>query len=310
VTVAEPGFAIGALLPMFVYFLIGVFLRRSGVATGEHAGFLFRMMFLVTLPALVFTSVSGADLKPGTALLPVSGFLINLLCATLAAVVVRLRALPAPQAGAIVVSVSVMNMGYMFPFILATLGEDALASAILFDAGNAVFVATLCYPIAQYYGHSKAEFSSASVKRVLLSPIFIAIAAALVFNLGDVTPPSLVTRTLGPLGSATIPLMLLAVGMSFGGFASHVFDAMNAVALRMIVGGLFGWLLVTLFGFGGTTAIVVIVSAAAPVGATAAAFAAVSDLDREVAVNAISISALMGLVSSSALLLLLSRVFA
>jgi len=308
--VTEPDFAIGALLPMFVYFLIGVLLRRNGVATGEHAGFLFRMMFLVTLPALVFTSVSGADLKPGTALLPVSGFLINLLCATLAAIVVRLRALPAPQAGAIVVSVSVMNMGYMFPFILAALGEGALASAILFDAGNAVFVATLCYPIAQYYGHNKAEFSTASVRRVLLSPIFVAIAAALAVNLGELTPPTLVSRALGPLGSATIPLMLLAVGMSFGGFASHVFDAITAVALRMLVGGLLGWLLVSLLGFDGMTALVVIVSAAAPVGATAAAFAAVSNLDRDVAVNAISISALVGLVSSSALLLVLSRVFA
>jgi predicted permease len=66
-------------------------------------------------------------------------------------------------------------------------------------------------------------------------------------------------------------------------------------------------LLVWLFGFAGITAIVVIVSAAAPVGASAAALTAVSGLNKELAVNAIAISALAGLITSSALLLLLSR---
>lgn len=302
----EP-FAIGSLLPIFFYFLVGVLLRRNGVATGEHAGFLFRVIFLVTLPALVFVSVSGADLKPATALLPVGAFLINVVCAAIAATIVRIRRLQPPQAGAVVVSASIMNMGYMLPFILAALGEDALATAILFDAGNAIFVATVSYPIAQYYGRDKATFSSASVRRVLLSPMFIAILAALIVNLTGWNPPPLADRTLGPLGLATMPLMLLAVGMSFGGFATHVIDAIVAVALRMLLGGLLGWLLVTIFGFRGTTAVAVIVSAAAPVGATAAAFAAVSDLDRDVAVNAISISALAGLATSSLLLLYLSR---
>lgn len=299
--------AIGSLLPIFIYFLIGVLLRRNGVATGEHAGFMFRVIFLVTLPALVFTSVSGADLEPATALLPTGAFLINVVCAAVAATIVRFRRLEAPQAGAVVVSASIMNMGYMLPFILAALGEDALATAILFDAGNAIFVATMSYPIAQYYGHHKARFSAASFRRVLLSPMFIAIVAALIFNLTGWNTASVVGRTLGPLGLATMPLMLLAVGMSFGDFATHIIDAIVAVALRMIGGGLLGWLLVTIFGFSGTTAVAVIVSAAAPVGATAAAFAAISDLDRDIAVNAISISALAGLATSSLLLLYLAR---
>lgn len=303
-------FPVESLLPIFVYFLIGLTLRKTGLAKAENADFLFRVIFLVTLPALVFVSVSRSNLGPESALLPVIGFVINLVCAGIAVLAAKMRRLSADQTGAVVICAGIMNMGYMFPFILSTLGEAALADAILFDAGNAIFVAVLAYPVAQYFGHHRASFSIALVRRVLLSPIFLAIIAALVVNLAGIDPGSFLTQTLSPLGSATIPLMLLAVGMSFGGLASRVSEAVLAVALRMLVGVVLGCLIAWLCGLDGTTAIIVIVSAAAPVGASAAAISAVSDLDKDIAINAISISALAGLVTASSLLFLTTRVFA
>ena len=96
--------------------------------------------------------------------------------------------------------------------------------------------------------------------------------------------------------------MLIAVGMSFGGLAGHVVEAILAIAVRMLFGGLAGFLLVQLLGLSGLTAAIVVVSAAAPVGASAAAVASVSGLNRDVAVNAVSLSALIGLVTTSVLL--------
>lgn len=298
-----------SLLPILVYFLIGVALRRLQMATAAHADFLFRIIFLVTLPALVFLSVSQANLGRDTALLPLNGFLINLACAGAAVLAARLSKLPAEQAGAVVISAAIINMGFTFPFILATLGQSALAEAVLFDVGNAAFVATFAYPIAQYFGRKDAFFSFQQMARVLLSPIFLAIAAALLVNLADIDPGEIVRLTLAPLGAATVPLMLVAIGISFSGFSLHSTGAMIAVSIRMLFGGALGCLFVWLFGFNGITAIVVIVSAAAPVGASAAPIAAVSGLNRDLAVNAISMSALAGLVTSSVLLFVMSRLF-
>lgn len=302
----EP-FPIESLLPIFAYFLIGLFLRRNGVAKSEHADFLFRIVFLIALPALVFMSVSQAALGRHTALLPVSGFLVNLVCAGVAGMVVRLRGLPAKEAGAVVICASIMNMGYTFPFILATLGQDALADAILFDVGNAVFVAAIAFPIAQFYGHQKTLFSLRFLGRVVMSPIFLAIAAALIVNLAQLHTGSILVATLTPLGEATIPLMLIAVGMSFGGFTDHLSEAVLATALRMLLGALLGFVSVWLFGFQDLLVAVVIVSAAAPVGASAAAITSVSGLKKEVAVSAISITAIIGLLSTSVLLFATSR---
>jgi len=303
----EP-FLLQSLLPIFVYFFIGLIFRQRGIATAEHADFLFRIVFLVSLPALVFTSVSQADLSRETALLPLGGFAVNAACASIAVAMARFRGLQAADTGAIVVSAGIMNMGYTFPFILATLGQAALADAILFDVGNALFVAFCIYPLAEWFGHGKAHFTAASVRKVVLSPIFIAIVLALVVNLAGVDPGELVRATLSPLGRATVPLMLIAVGMSFGGLASQVPEAMLAIAVRMLFGLMVGVLLVLAFGFEGLTAAVVIVSAAAPVGASAAAVASVAGLSRAVAVNAVAVSALIGL-STSALLFATSRWF-
>ena len=295
-------FPLQALLPIFAYFAIGFLFRRLGLATAEHADFLFRLVFLATLPALIFVSVSQAALGRETALLPFCGFVVNASCASLAIAVGRLRGWTPAMTGAAAVSVGIMNMGFTFPFVLATLGPGALADAILFDAGNAVFVAFFIYPIAEYFGHGKAGFSLASVKRVMLSPIFVAIILALVVNLAGIDPGPVSDAVLGPVGAATTPLMLMAVGMSFGRLGERAHAAIATISIRMLGGGMIGLCLAWLIGLQGFTAAVVIVSAASPVGASAAAIASVAGLDRETAVAAVSMSALIGLVTTSVLL--------
>jgi predicted permease len=101
--------------------------------------------------------------------------------------------------------------------------------------------------------------------------------------------------------------MLIAVGMSFGGLTDYISQAVFAGALRMLLGALLGFASVWIFGFQDLLATVVMVSAAAPVGASAAAISSVSGLNKEVAVTAISITAIVGLVSTSVLLFATSR---
>ena len=41
-----------SLLPILVYFLVGIILRRSGMGSGSEAAFLFRFILYVTILAL------------------------------------------------------------------------------------------------------------------------------------------------------------------------------------------------------------------------------------------------------------------
>lgn len=293
------------LLPLFVYFLVGIALRAGGILRSEHADTLLRLVFHVTLPALAFLAVSQAELTRESLLLPFIGFSVNLLCLGAAWAYVRAREADSGRAGAILVGTSVTNMIFVFPFVLAALGQAALADAILFDLGNAVFVASVANAVAIRLGHADRFRISDTALRLLRSPLFIALLLAITLNLLDGNVPALISNTLSPLGAATVPLTIIALGLSFR--ATHLLDAVpvKAVLFRMPLGLLLGIAVVHAFGLEGTMATVVVVSAAAPIGFNAVALASVAKLKTEQVAAAVSLSVLVGMITTSGLLWLM-----
>lgn len=301
--------AFQTLLPIFVYFLLGIVLRRSGIASRDHAAFVFRLVFFITLPALVFPAIAGAELTRTTMLLPVSGFSVNLVCAAAAITYVRFAGLNNRRAGAVVLGASITNMLFVFPFILSVLGQAALADAILYDLGNAMFVGTLAYSITLYFGTSQEMSKLSFLFRTIRAPIFVTIAAALLVNAYRLSVPPVVSNVLAPLGATTTPLVLIAVGMSFStqGISGHLTVA--TLLLRMALGFVVGLLLSWLFGFEGFTAAVVVVGAAAPIGFSSPSLASVGVLDTAQAAAALSVSVAIGVFTTTALLLVAARWF-
>ena len=290
------------LLPIFVYFLIGFLLRFSGLARSEQAAFLFRLAFYVTLPALVFLAIADAELSRRTILLPVAGITVNIVCAMSAILYVRLTKLDNRRAGAVVLGAGIMNTLFVFPFILSVLGQVALAEAILFDIGNAVFVGTIAYSVTVYFGKAKTASAVSYLFKTIRAPIFVAVVAALIINAFQISVPTIAHNILSPLGSATIPLVLIAVGISFStvGLAGPL--TVVTVLLRMLLGLIAGLLIAWAFGFEGLTAAVVVVLAAAPIGFNSVPMASIGELDTEQAAAALSVSIAIGMVSTTLLL--------
>lgn len=301
--------ALLTLLPIFVYFLIGVLLRMLGAASREQAAFLFRLVFFVALPALVFPAIAGAELTGRTILLPVSGFAVNLVCAMAAILYARLRKLENYRAGAVVLGAGITNMLFSFPFILSVLGEGALADAILYDLGNAMFVGTVAYSISLYFGEAASSSAISFLFKTLRAPIFLSIAAALLVNAFRLDVPPFVNDILVPLGSATTPLVLIAIGISFStqGISGRL--TLVTVSLRMLLGLILGLAIVSLLGFEGVTAAVVVVAAAAPIGFSSPSLASVGNLDTEQAAAALSVSVTIGVFTTTTLLLVAVRWF-
>lgn len=291
-----------SLLPILLFFLIGIALRRAGLASSPEAAFLFRLILHVTLPALVFLAVSGIALTRELALLPVAGIAVNLVCMAIALLYARAASLPPRTAGVLVLGAAITNGVFHFAFVSTALGQEALAQAILVDLGNAVFVSTFAYSAAGWFGRKQGASVASSLLKTLRSPLFIALAAAIAFAVGAVEPPVLAERVLAPLGAATVPLTIVALGISFGRVVLRDPIPVLAVLLRMPVGFAAGLLLVRLFGFTGTTATVVLVAAAAPIGFTTVTLASVAKLDTDRAVAALSLSVAVGLVSTPLIL--------
>ena len=296
-----------SLLPVFLYFAIGIALRVAGLADREHAPFIFRLVFYVTLPALAFQAISTAPLTSGATLLPIAGFGVDVICLFAAWLCLRGTEIGAAQAGAVVLGASITNMVFMFPFVIAILGPPAMSIAVLYDVGNAIFVATVAYLAALRFGAVDAGPVMQFVAKTLGSPLFIAVAAAMLVNLTGLEVPALVGAIAWPLAAATSPLILIGLGVSFS--ITRMRDALplHVVLLRMLVGLLAGMLVATSLGLTGLAAVVVVASAAAPIGFNSLTLASIGRLDTEQAAAALSISVAVGLVTAPLLLVVLSR---
>lgn len=291
-----------SLLPLFAFFLIGVVLRRTGLVGAEQATVLLRIVFHVTLPALAFTAVAQAELRRDLALLPVIGFLVNACCMVAAYLYARATRSSRDDAGTMMFGAGMANMVFMFPFIQSALGPAALAQAVILDLGNAVFLATVANSVASRLAHRDTLSIFDALLRLGRSPLLIALVAAIAMNVGDVAVPSSVSAIARPLGQVTVPLTIIALGVAFsvrdlGGMVS-----VATVLLRMLVGAAVGATFVWLFGLDGTMALVVVASAAAPIGFTSVTLAAIAKLDTNRAAAAVSLSVLAGLVTTTLLL--------
>ena len=299
--------SIQTLVPIFVYFLIGLVLRRFGVADREHAQFVFRLVFFVTLPALAFGTIAESELTLRRLALPVIGFLVCAICAMLALAYARIAKLERSMAGAVILGAGIANIVFMYPFGLAILGPAALPDALLYDVGNAIFLATVATAIAGRFGAAADSSVLSAVGKVLRSPLFLAVIAGLLVSAAAWPVPPLLDAILSPLGAATTPLILIALGVSFSTTQLRDSNVYSMVGLRMLAGLVAGALLIKVFGLEGVTAVVVIGAAAAPIGFNAVTLASIGKLDVERATAALSMSVTIGLLTAPAIILATAR---
>ncbi len=185
------------------------------------------LVMYVTYPALAFSVITQADLDtevlwvPGLTILSIlAGVLLGRLVAPLAGVSGR------AEIGAVILACGFGNLISMgIPVVAAVFGVAASRYAIYADImGLAPLLWTLGFWVALHFGSTGAvggdkSAASALIGRILRLPPIWAFFVALAFNFGGVSLPAGIDRAADMVGQATMPCMLLTVGMSLS-FAS------------------------------------------------------------------------------------------
>lgn len=283
------------LSPIFFFFLVGLLLRYKGLADRSHGEFLLRLVFFVTLPLLILTTLPQAELSLDKAILPLANIVVNVLCMSTTLLLARGMQLPRAVTGSMLMNTMIANNAFMFPFILVVYGGSGFADAILFDFGNAIMVATVTYTIAFRYGSGEQSDSWTMLRRVLTSPLFIALAVGLVLSLTGNGLPVLLGNMAEPLAQMTAPLILVALGIYFSLQLQHLKLVGLALTIRMLLGFTFGFLFAKLVGLEGPTLAVVALCSGGPIGFMALTFSSMAKLDVELTTTAVSLSILIGL---------------
>lgn len=221
---------LAVMAPVLIVAGIGYGWARSGQP--YPTDFVTRLVLNVSTPCLVLSTLSRAEVDLGvfsqvalacviiTGLMAMVGLVLSRLLATDARVLVP--AYMFPNTG---------NMG--LPISLYAFGEAGLALAVAFFVVLSV-------------GHFSVGLmlsgAAQSWRRLLLNPVIISLCVAVGVLLLGLSLPRWLDNTVSLLGSLSIPMMLLTLGVSLGSIRPRQIGRGFALGgLRMLCGAAIGW---------------------------------------------------------------------
>lgn len=207
-------FAVEVTLPISIIIILGVVLKRIGWINDEFANIGSRLVFNLTLPALLFVNIATTDLSshfPGL-LIVIAGSMMVL---SFLALHWLAAYIPTQSSrGAFVQGTCRGNMAIVGLALAANaFGNDVLPLA-------AIYLAALVVPVnifsilTLYYHQAETPSVKTVAKSVLTNPLAIAIFAALIIAFFAIKVPKVILDTGNYLARMTLPLALLCVGAS------------------------------------------------------------------------------------------------
>jgi len=291
-------------LPVISLVVVGYFLKRVHVLHSEDGQLLTRLILKVTLPAVIFLSVSRADVDPlNMGLLALYGFLVAIALRVISGRAAAWLKLEPYVAGVVILGSFVMNLGtFVFPMVQTVYGQEGASRLAAFDIGNSFMASGYGFYLASCYGNKSPCGVQNSLKKVLTLPILWALVAGLIINLAGVSLPDFLVKMLTPISLANTPIAMIALGVFVNFKFPKIKLMLLTVFLRMGIGFLLGQAIVFLFNLQGLDRAIVTLGSAAPIGMIPMVYASSEGLDTEFAAACISLSIIIGVIATPFLL--------
>lgn len=282
------------IFPLFLAFFIGIAAKHLKLLSKKDAPTLLKTVLNLSLPAVAILAINRMVLKLELIFIPISAVIIVFGIYFVTTGIGRFLSLPKATFGSFLVGTLVANSAFALPFLAAAHGDQGLAMASLFDIGNSIMIFTFIYHQAVKYGDS-AHSGKINWGKFLKMPPLWGMALALILKGFKVQFPVFAVNFLELMGSPTVPLVMIALGLYFEPSFKKLEYALLAVFIRMGIGLSIGFALAYLFGLSGLIKTVVISCSALPIGFNTLIFADLENLDREFAATEVSISMIVAM---------------
>lgn len=267
---------------------------------------LSRLVANVLLPIYLFyataTTVTRGSLKAAP-LLIVTGVVVALLNFALATGGIWLFRVNCAQRPAFRFSALVANTSFFgFPICAMLFGSVGVVYAVMYDFGLTLVVLTL--GIWDLSGRERTN-----IRAVVLNPLSWGVLLGLGWGLLEQGFPQWITQPLSTLGNATLPMALLVGGAYLGSIPTReprkTRQLSGLVFTRLVLSPLAVGALVTLMGWTGAPAGIIVLQSAMPVGITTTLYASAYGADAEFTATATLWSTTAAVVSLPCVTLLL-----
>ena len=184
--------AIAQSLPIISLVMVGFLLKKVGVIRPGDGAVMSRFILNITLPAVIFLSVSRANIEPlRLALLSFLGVVVALTLRFLSDRSTKALILEPEVAGVIVLGTTVMNVGaFLFPVVQTVFGAEGVSRLAAFDLGNSLVASSYGYYLATCFGNKTPCGVQNSFKRAFTVPILWASVLGVMMNQVLCAPPA------------------------------------------------------------------------------------------------------------------------
>lgn len=284
---------VNAVLPMFIYIVIGAVINKLGMMSREENTRFNRILFTFFYPVLLFDNIYSADLAElidvrlicfALAFIAVSVLIIT-------AVVVRIEENNASR-GAMIQAIYRSNFVLMGIMVVSNIfGDEGLPVAAMMVTVVVPFFNFIAVLVLEYFRGGKAELRTVLIN-ILKNPLIIGALVGAVFSLAGIGLPGIVSGVLDGISAATMPIALIMLGASFDPFVITAKRRNIAVCVlgRLIVVPLIGLPLAALAGFRGPAFVTLLIMMASPTAVSSFPMAVAMDSDGEIAGSAVMIS--------------------
>ncbi len=198
---------------MFTLVFVGMLIRHIKIVDKGFAKSLSNLLILVTFPALIFYSTISQFTKemiPDTLVLVIFGALTCFLGYAIGLILSSCLHLKGPERSTFLILCAFGNTTFLsIPIGFALYGTDAIMGIILFDLGCNVLLWTFGIWLISPPQNNKLQ--SNPVKNVL-NPSIVVLIVGLGVAVTGLKLPKVLTEACGLLGTATIPMALIATG--------------------------------------------------------------------------------------------------
>ena len=293
------------MIPVLAIAAVGVVLRRR---LDVNPAMISRMMFYVFAPALAFDAVYRSDIGGGDVLRLYLGTLALMVAVgAISFVFLRFQAVdPAEFATTLVAAFIFNGANFGISIVNFAFGGEALTYAvIIYIAGS-----TVAWTLGPYVSSRGKASMLLSLQSVLRTPVVYALAAAFALKaLGIVELPPALSRTSQLMADASIPLMLVLLGLQLGGFRKP--DRwrllLSGTAIRLLLAPLIAIFCASLLQLEGAARFAFILQAGMPTAVLTLILAYEFDTDRDLALNLIMTTTLISPITLTLLIYLLQN---
>ncbi|MFC2946885.1 AEC family transporter [Virgibacillus sediminis] len=201
----------------FLYVILiiafGYLLKRLHVLEEKDGQVIAKIIFKITLPALVIVTFDKVEIETSLMLIPLIVVLYGLFATFIGFLLFKNE--ERELKGSFLMLTSGFNVGlFAFPLVFALWGMSGLTYFSMFDVGTSFITFGVAYILGSYFSDEGLSLKPKEIiKKLVRSIPLMTYFIASILNFSDIQLPDIIISVAGTISEANIPLSLLLLGI-------------------------------------------------------------------------------------------------